>query len=171
MIESSDADFQNQIGQKLNVENAIDYYIFLNLLRADDNTGKNLYFAKYKLSDIFFMVPWDLDATWGQWWDGGTSSPTGVLSNGLFNRLLETNASNFKTQLKQRWSSARNDVLEKNNLMSYFEKYADEMQQNGSFQREKTKWNIQNTLSDEINYTDDWLEERLAFLDDYFENL
>jgi len=170
-IESSDLEFQNQIPQQLNIDNAVDYYIFLNLLRADDNTGKNIYFSKYNQADKFFIVPWDLDATFGRFWDGSTTATGSILSNNLFDRLIATNTGNFKNKLKQRWSNARNNIFTRNVLMSYFENYATVFEANGTFERERIKWSVANTLTEELDFTSDWIDGRLQFLDDYFDAL
>lgn len=39
------------------LDNAVDYFIFMNLLRAIDNTGKNLYIARYTSGEPYFYVP------------------------------------------------------------------------------------------------------------------
>ena len=171
VIESSDNDFKNQIEQKLEIDNAIDYLILLNLTRGDDNTGKNVYFSKYKQSEKFFMLPWDLDATWGRFWNAAATSPNGFLSNGLFDRLIETDANDFKNKLKTRWSTSRNNIFTKNNLMSRFQNYGEEMDISDVFQRDRSKWNLSNSLAEEMDHINTWLDARLIFLDDYFENL
>lgn len=171
VLNSSDDDFKNQISSYLNLENAADYYIFLNLLRADDNTGKNIYLAQYDKEDVLFFAPWDLDATWGRFWNGNSTSPNGVLTNGLFARLIETDAGNFKNLLKQKWSDARNDIFTKNSLINYFEDYAELMRLNGSFEREYNKWNMDKLLDDEMDHINTWLDSRLLYLDDYFDTL
>ncbi|MEM6963984.1 MAG: CotH kinase family protein [Bacteroidota bacterium] len=171
VLYSSDDEFKNQINDHLQLGNAADYYMFLNLMRADDNVGKNMFLAMYDTSEVFFIAPWDLDGTWGRFWDGSATSPNVILTNGLFNRLIETNAGNFKNLLKQRWLSARSGIFSKNSLMSYFEYYAELMTLNGSFEREFTKWNMVVPLEDEMEHISTWLDDRLAYLDDYFDTL
>ena len=117
------------------------------------------------------MLPWDLDATWGRYWNGDVTSPDDFLSNGLFDRLIETDADDFKTKLKTRWTASRNNIFTKINLIARFQNYADEMEVSGVFQRDRSKWNLSNSLAGEINYVNSWLDARLIFLDDYFENL
>lgn len=171
VVESSDLEFQSQIGQKLHLDNVADYFIFLNLIRGDDNTGKNIYMTKFNQADRFFMLPWDMDATWGRFWDGSLTLTSDLLSNNLFDRLIATNADNFKNQLKQRWSSARNNVFTKNNLLGHFEKYAESMERNGAFERESTTWELEHNLTDEMNHLSTWIDGRLSYLDDYFGGL
>lgn len=51
-----------------------DYYLFIDLLLATDNHGKNLFWYAYDTQgpegDKLSLAPWDLDGTFGQDWDG-----------------------------------------------------------------------------------------------------
>jgi len=171
VTESTDEDFIANIENELRIDNAVNYYIFMNLLRADDNTGKNLYLAKYKISEPFFIVPWDLDATWGLFWDQTRVNPNIVLSNHLFDRLIRTNAGDFRTRLKERWQSARNGMLTKEKLLQYFQNYATQMEESGAFERERERWAVSNTLAEEMTFIEGWIEEQLVFMDGYYMGL
>lgn len=163
--------FNDEIGEKLLLDNVIDYFILLNLIRGDDNTGKNIYMARYKKSSKFFMVPWDMDATWGRDYLSLQTSTQDTLSNRLFNRLIENNTDNFRAQLKQRWFALRGDILRTENLKTYFEKYATTYQINNAFQRDAIRWERSDKISEEIIYINNWMDERLLFLDDFYLNL
>ena len=171
VVESSDDEFINQIANEIYLDNAVDYFIFLNLLRANDNTGKNVFMVKYNQSDRFMMLPWDLDGTFGRAWNGNSTNSSNILSNNLFNRLIENDVDGFKNKLKQRWATSRNNIFTVDNIMSYFENYADVLEQTKAFEREKSKWEVSNTLTGELNYTRGWVESRLDYLDDYFDTL
>ena len=171
VVESSDDEFINQIANQIYLNNAVDYFIFINLLRASDNTGKNVFMVKYNQADRFMMLPWDLDGTWGRAWNGNSTNASSILSNNLFDRLIENDVDGFKNKLKQRWTVSRNNIFTVDNIMSYFEKYADAMEATKAFEREKSKWELTNTLTGELNYTQGWIEDRLDYLDNYFDTL
>ncbi|MEM1123264.1 MAG: CotH kinase family protein, partial [Bacteroidota bacterium] len=171
VAESSDADFKANIEKYVQLENIINYYLFLNLLRGDDNTGKNVYLAKYKASEPFFMVPWDLDATWGLFWNQNRVDANAILSNGLFDRLIETDAANFNARLKEQWQYTRTHFFTKEKLFAHFQKYAVEMEKSGAFQRERERWQVENTLAEETDYIEVWIGRRLVVLDNYFLSL
>ena len=59
----------------------------------------------------------------------------------------------------------RNTTFTKDNLMSFFEKYADDFERSGSFQREQLKWGVQAGIADELLFISNWLDARLSFLD------
>ncbi len=168
---SSDEAFTANIASELRIDNAVNYYIFMNLLRADDNRGKNIFMAKYKTDEPFFIVPWDLDATWGLFWDQTKVRPNIVLSNHLFDRLISTNAGDFRTRLKDRWQTARNGIFTKERLLKYFQNYATQMEESGAFERERERWGIATTLAEEMEFIEAWIDEQLIFMDDYYGNL
>jgi len=161
--------FQQNISSKFNIENAVDYFIFLNLLSAYDNRGKNLYLAKYKENEPYFYVPWDLDGTLGM-------EPTGeqnaiydeILVIGLYTRLLNSANAVFKTQASERWAALRATTLEENNLKNTLSDTYNFLLSNGNYEREVLKWGQESVDLTNLNYTFQWLDNRLAFLDNYF---
>ncbi len=52
-----------------------------------------MYIAKYKEDEPYFIVPWDLDATFGRLYSNSIrlTTPNGVLRNRLYTRLLDAN--------------------------------------------------------------------------------
>jgi len=65
VMNSSESDFTSSIWSKFVEENFINYFLFLNLIRATDNTGKNIYLGKYKANEPYFYIPWDLEDCFG----------------------------------------------------------------------------------------------------------
>ena len=54
----------------IDIDNAIDYTLFINLLQGDDNLYKNYYLCVKETDDGYYsyICPWDLDVTWGNMW-------------------------------------------------------------------------------------------------------
>lgn len=169
VMNSSDIDFVNNISTNFNLENAIDYFIFLNLLRATDNTGKNIYLAKYKTFEPYFYVPWDLDGTYGIIWNGNQENIyDDILKNGLYDRLLSSENNLFNQQASNRWFELRNNSLEYNNLISNFTNTYNYLLTNGNYEREVLKWGINSIDLSNLTYSIDWINNRINFLDIYF---
>ncbi len=168
VINSSDEDFQNTIHDKFQMHNAIDYFIFLNLLRATDNTGKNIYIAKYNENEPYFYAPWDLDGTHGIIWNGERRNKTDdILSNDLYNRLFDTFF--FNKAAAKRWFELRdNSVLETSHLVDNISKSYNFLLENGNYERETLKWGAASIDLSNLDYTYTWLANRLNFLDVYF---
>jgi spore coat protein CotH len=163
--------FTTQIDSLIDVNNLIDYYILLNTTSAMDNTGKNIFLVKENIQDKFSIIPWDLDGSWGVFWNGAELSHTSILSNSLFDRLLETNAVGFKNKLKQRWVSLRGNVLSNIELNQMFTDQFMLINTSEIIDIENRKWGSSIDLNSEKQYLIDWIENRLIFLDNYFYNL
>jgi hypothetical protein len=91
----------------------VDYYIFLNVLNAFDNVGKNMYWAVYdKTKDKkLTLAVWDLDATVGAKWLGEWAVPefTINVNMNLYERLKTINPDNFIQQVNERYQELRNN--------------------------------------------------------------
>ncbi|MEM6316804.1 MAG: CotH kinase family protein [Bacteroidota bacterium] len=171
VVNASDEDFVSEIADRIDLDNFISYYLYLNLIRGDDNVGKNTFLARVDSESPFFILPWDVDATWGLFWNRDKVGPRGILSNGLFERLIATNPNNFTDRLKSRWAASRQDIFSYENLMGYFNHYAQQTNDNGVFERERRRWDIAETQEEELRFVENWLQERLAYLDNYFSEI
>lgn len=170
-VHAKDADFTSQIASKWQLDNLVDYFLFLNLVRATDNQGKNLYIARYKEGEPYIIVAWDLDGTWGFHYDGSAdNTTTDILTNGLYNRLLNLNPANFKQKLKARWFSLRTGLFNSNTLKNALASNATVLLNNGAYLREATKWPVA-TMSADLTYMNAWIDNRTAFLDSYFNQI
>lgn len=169
VVNETPDNFNNLYKSKFEVNNAIDYFIFFNLLRATDNAGKNLYIAKYNTNEPYFYVPWDLDGTFGTIWNGQHENITNdLLSNGLYNRLFYNCSDGFREKLNLRWIELRSTIITHSNLMNMLTNNYNLLKQNGVYERESMAWPDYNADETELNYISTWLTNRLAFLDSKF---
>ncbi|MDA3930782.1 MAG: CotH kinase family protein [Prolixibacteraceae bacterium] len=169
---SSDSDFEKQIFSNLSSDQAIDYFILMNMIYGLDNAGKNILLAKLDVSQPFFMCPWDMDATWGRNWKGEEYTANDLVTFNLYKRLSKTAPDNYELQLKNRWNELREEVLTLPNIVNKFESYQQLFIEAGAYQRELETWpESMPNIYDELIYIETWLEKRIAFLDNYFESL
>ena len=169
-VNASDSTFKQQISTKIREDNFADYFIFLNLLRPEDNTGKNLFLARYNETSPYFIAPWDLDGTWGYYWSGDQKNTTDdILTNNLFNRLLTLDS--FKGQLAARWFSLRPNLLSIDSLYAAINMNHNFLTNNGVYERENMVWSgaYLSYGQDELNYIKTWTQARVAYLDAYFQ--
>jgi spore coat protein H len=164
---SKDEDFYKQYQQHFKLDNAVDYYIFLNLLRATDNYGKNLYIAKYKTGEPYYYVPWDLDGVFGYNWQGQQDNTTAdVLTNGFYDRLIQDCASSgFRSALIERWAALRSTVITEDYILAKFKKNNEYLLANNVYEREHKVWNTYQYDEQQLTYIANWLKSRLAYLD------
>ncbi len=165
VVNALPSSFRNDISTHFNMQNAVDYFLFLNLLRANDNHGKNIYLARYDIDSSYFYVPWDLDGTFGYMWDGSKQDITDDLNldNGLFARLW--NDSTFRSQLSIRWNKLRTNELSDSSLTAILQHEFDYLTQNGVYEREGLAWVGYQFNEANCTYMADWLQRRLQYLD------
>ncbi|MFK7807961.1 MAG: CotH kinase family protein [Saprospiraceae bacterium] len=168
VVNSSQAAFNNDIFNRFDEDNVIDYYLFINLVYATDNLGKNVYTGKFSSSSLYFFLPWDMDGTFGNNWRGERKNITDeMLSNGLFSKLL--NSSYFKTKTKERWFDLRASTFSNDNIKQTFRAKYEYLLNNGIYKREALVPDLPQYYSTtEIDFIETWTDERLLFLDQYF---
>ena len=172
IVDSDDNEFEDYIFQYFDFNSAVDYYIFLNLIKGCDNTGKNTYLARYDTNYTFLYIPWDMDGTWGRNWDQSIVGYTGILTNNLYDRVLNTNSNDFKSEVSNRWGLLRKNELTIKNIISGIEAYKNKFIKCGAIDRENKRWeNADLNLEEEFNMAKDWINNRIAYLDNYFINL
>ena len=182
-VNSSDKDFAENIEQYIDINNFIDYTIFLCISYAYDNTGKNCYWSVYDVTDPdmskFFITPWDMDASWGRSWDSNKvahdrewmDSASYEHDSYLFRRLIKTNAGGFEDKLKSRWEELKNNILSPENIVSRFDAAFDLFDASGAWKRESDKWReCDLNLESERKYIRDWTFKRWDYIDDFIRN-
>ncbi|WP_299671482.1 CotH kinase family protein [uncultured Polaribacter sp.] len=175
VVHGSNEEFLKNIENKVQISNAIDYYLFVNLLQATDNLGKNYYLGKYDKNEPYFFIPWDLDGVWGIIQDGIPVWDTNdALENGLLKRLLEVNPNGYKEKVKTRWAELRSKEFSNKALFSKINKIYNKFTVEKLYEREQLVWkNKLNETTNEAHYDHlkTWLTKRLNFLDAHFKNL
>lgn len=179
---ATDSDFTKDISQYVDLDNMVDYLLFINAVGAADNVAKNAYFSMYDStkSKQFFYSVWDLDGTMGRNWDGsyyqngsftflGTSGST---VNQLFHRLIVLNPDGFISKLKARWNDLKVNQLNPSVVDALIRHYGEELIYTGAAQREAIKWKGSiNDITTETDYMISWYAAHLYALDDYINHL
>ena len=139
-MNGSDVEFTSEICDLIEIDNFIDYYIFLNLLSAWDNTGKNTFLFRQSKQDKLAIIPWDMDGTWGIFWDGTHIGYADILSNNLYDRLLELNSCQYRNKLKSRWNYLRTNIFRISELQSIFDDSFYQINKSDVINIENDKW-------------------------------
>lgn len=168
VVNSTDEQFNSKLSTRWQADNLIDYFLFLNLVRAADNRGKNLYIARYKENEPYCYIPWDLDGTLGNMWSGYRDEvTTDILSNGLYDKLLRINPVSFKERTKTRWFVLRKGIFDAAALKGSLTTNVQRLANDGAYSRERRLWPTPN-VADETSYATNWIDRRLTYLDGYF---
>lgn len=171
IVEGGNQQFKEEIGEIIDLDNVMDYYLFMSLCYGYDNVGKNWFFFKKNPKDKFEILLWDLDATWGR---NSWSSPLKYnkqISNNLFDRLIELNPDGFRTKLKNRWSILRQNQFSEIQLFQKFDVNFEEIINYNKYSSSLQPSNTYSRIETEQIYLKAWITNRLLFLDNYFTEL
>lgn len=181
VVNSSDADFISHIAEYFDMPVVIDYYIFLYVLNAFDNAGKNIFWAVYDKTENKKLTigVWDLDGTVGQrWinkWVPDSSSPEYPFDDNmnLYYRLRQLNADSFCEKVFERYQQLRTTCLSTDSLISRYQTYYELLLATGAAQREEQRWSGDEDVNYEvINFQEetafitDWISRHMQYLDE-----
>ena len=169
IVNGSNTEFKNNIGQLIDIDNIIDYFLFINLCGGSDNVGKNWFFLKRDNSTKFTILPWDLDGTWGRNPFAEETSFSNTVTNNLFIRLQNTNPNNYNSRLKERWIELRSFEFSENNLTNLFSTNFNTLNSFDIIDSENLRWETTISLEHEAAYITNWITNRLIFLDELFD--
>lgn len=170
----------------LNMENAVDYNLFIMLAYGCDN---------YKRKNSFFLaewggnanpgytmikVPWDCNATWGNFWRANPKynntiyEPERITDPNLWSEDMKAlylcRPDEIEELLRRRWVHLRQDVLSRDRLIGILKEEFAYLHGSGAYERNYRLW-PNGTEYWEDDYIYEFVEGRLAFLDDYFEDV
>ncbi len=176
--DSDDETFKKDISKYIDVEAAIDQIILAYSSCGYDNYGKNVLYATY---DGVKWIPsvYDMDATWGLWWDGTKylSATDGLPNvakknlnfikneNMLWRRLLLTH----KDQIAQRYQQLRAGVLSDKNIKDTFSELMNSFPTLAEM-AEAEKW--PETPMINTDYKQEvlkYIPKRMAYVDSFFD--
>ena len=166
---NSDENQFEDIWSKFDYQNYLDYFIFLNLSRTADNTGKNIYMAKYDTDAPYFYVPWQLNGSFGIKWNGTVmDSTTDILTNGFMDRVIDTDVGNYTADVNARWAELRQSLLNTDYVIDRFQYSYNLLKANNVYAREALVFPNYPFNQESLDYIKTWIQERMAFLDIYF---
>lgn len=163
--------FRQELSQQVDLHNMVQYYLFMNLVAASDNYGKNLFWMQTHTAAPLSMIPWDMDATWGLFWSGDPFHFTGLLSNTLFDRLLQENPQQFRTLLKNQWAAWRAGPWSTTQIQAQLQAALEPLLDSDVLALEERVWGIPLDLPAQQQYMQQWMGDRLVFLDNYYAGL
>ena len=160
-----------------------DYYIFIVALQALDNECCNIYYGCYdfRTNSRLTMVPWDLDITLGQNYSPDVDLPDMVsperyparwISHVPMCDMLEMKW--YYNEVLARYRELRQNQLNTDSLVNRFRTAITELELSGAAAREESRWSGDSdiagkelNLSSEMDYVEDWIRRRMAYLDEY----
>jgi len=114
LFDSSDEEFDNNIGNWVDLDNIIDWHLLLLFTNNADGIMKNFYLYKKDSNTPFRIAIWDYDHSFGRDGDNELNMmerPTRWERSILLVRLLDSKTMNYKKRLEQRWKKLRDNGL------------------------------------------------------------
>ncbi|MFA8300168.1 MAG: CotH kinase family protein [Hyphomicrobiales bacterium] len=172
MVINHNYSLEHRLPKQINIKNLVDYYIFINILRAYDNHTKNVYIAKYNTNEPYFFVPWDLDTSFGINHKGDNYPSTEeIITNILFDKCIKYNVSDFNQLVKERWQNTKTNIFDKENLKKRFNNAYNILTSNNVYEREKLVFPNYKFDNESLQYIYNWIDGRLDFIDSHFNTL
>ncbi len=184
---STDREFESDFELYFNQNTVSDYYLFIELLLATDNHGKNLYWGVYDKQDPLFgnkmeLAVWDLDGVFGRNYYGSSSYTQAEVDDFmqflwdyehapsyLFTRLLASKYLNMATLLPMRYAELRETHFDEASLIKRFTDYGNLFAASGADTREESRWpEYHSDILGDVAYTTQWISERIATLDSIY---
>ncbi len=168
--------FINGIGKRFDLPVFFDFMLFLDLLYAYDNVGKNYFCWFYDQSSTdqrLGITPWDLDATWGRDVLASRLPATSNLSNKTnFNTRMSQQYTGYADTLALRYAELRDSLWAEQSLLNYFDRYFDLLGRTGVWDRELDRWKDSDCKVRELDLEQDfihqWIHDRLIYLDSIY---
>ncbi len=124
--DTNDATFKDTIGNYLDIQSAIDYYIYAYYGGFVDSLSKNMILMTYD-GQKWIASMYDMDSTWGSHIAGNlnvkydASCPESYQEK--YNLLWERIEKCFAKELKQRYSELRQSILTSSNVINKFTEF------------------------------------------------
>lgn len=165
---STNEELKNGLEQYVDINRAIDCFIYTNVIHGVDNTAKNILWVTY---DGTKWIPsmYDLDGTWGLFWNGFIYDNETIATNILINNLLyEKLVELYFDEIAQRYIELRSNILSFSNIKETFEAFFNSIPQIIR-NAEKAKWTkVPNQEANNLGQIIEFTTLRLTILDEYF---
>ncbi len=173
---SNDETFAAEIGNYIDIDNFASYYVYITAIGATGNMNKNLYFVMEDATAEdakWFLVPWDVDGSFGRRNNASKRDIEVLSSNQLFERLIKTNAQGFADLVRQKWNDNKDGLFSYESLMARFTEYYEALGAEGVWAREQEKWptfskSYKFDADKEYLYIQEYMKARWDFVDSYF---
>lgn len=167
----------NTLANYIDIDSAIDYYIFAVLLRGIDICTKNYILATYDGTKWFYSA-YDLDCTFGLHWDGSIFLAADYEGNEPDNpgsisfkyyskvhKLMELLYMHKEEAIKKRYAELRNGVLSPSRIFLKFANHVANIPRS-AFDAEVNLWKtIPSNNGNDTNYVMNWYQERVKVVD------
>lgn len=167
-INSNGTDLDSTIANYLDWDSAIDYYIFTCLIGGMDMGAKNYLLSTYDGTKWFFGA-YDMDSTFGLWWDGSKFLPDNhyptVEWYANYHKVMGLIWNYKRGAFKARYAELRAGALSENNVALAFSNFISRIPST-VYAEDTKKWpSIPSTAANNLAQILNWYRMRAAAID------
>ena len=166
--DTDDATFKATIGNYLDVQSAIDYYLHQYVIIGVDGLAKNMLLLTYDMTK-WILGAYDMDSTWCLHPYGTELYPATRPCPGAYmetrNLLFSRLAAHFANEMRERYIELRQSVYSRANITAHFERfcgeigketYVDDLVPYPSIPSADVNniWQLRNAIRDRLTYVD-----------------
>lgn len=166
-----------QLEQTTNLDNLVDVSLFRQFVCAADNFSYNQYFLQSSDDGLYYRIPWDMDYTFGDVYDEfyALDFTASALPDMELDTLYAADPDRTRALVAQRWQQLRQTVFTLENVEALFAAADTQLHDSGALARDAALWGQAETYPWEAHFrtlnigeTLEFMEQRLAFLDEYY---
>lgn len=171
---SDGTDIDTTIAQYLDIDSAIDYFIFTVLNLGNDNVSKNTILATYDGIKWFFSA-YDMDGTWGLKWDGkefysaaiNSCMPAGSLKGfARVHTLMNLLYKHKFDAIRKRYWELRDWIVSYENIEKMFVNYASGIPKALLAEDARIWPTIPSTETNDVSQIINWYQNRCIAMDE-----
>lgn len=177
---ASDEEYLSHMKDYMEVDNNIDYWLFLLAAGLDDNELKNIYFSigDNQNNTRVLMTPWDLDMSWGVgytgedifMWGRNDNQYKKIMEFPIVDRMFDLGDVEFTALAQKRWRELRKDVITEENVLANIRSNYDLIWNSPVIGREMAKW-PEAKYAPDVEYIENYVKKRFVYLDGYMDQL
>lgn len=184
----TNADNNERLRAGIDIDNVIDFYLFVNMTQGNDNVSmvKNFFILlqNEKEGTKALYAPWDLDLTWGNQYIGVPSHnftanyahPTDfncIIESGYISQLMANGDEAIWDMLFEKYHTLRESKWSESNMNKLLDEYEADIFDSGAYMREMERWpeGTYGDISDRLNTFRAHVMNRLQETDLYYNRL
>lgn len=182
---ADDETFAAHIGELIDVDNALDVWLYLQAVIGMDNIQRNIFYPAVYADDRYQIrfMPWDMDYTWGNVHDFDAGNRTRFSEDILTmriawkigDRLVKLDVDDARAKVTARWKELRESVYSDGWLCEHIDTYAHSVVDSGAFERDQAIWengghnsdyeSLKELACDRMAFLDEQMADPLSYLD------
>lgn len=179
------AGWTTNIYDRVDVPNAIDMYLFVDLVQGMDNVHRNFYISAKSTESGHMMVytPWDLDLCWGSIWsesmtnfthqNGCDPSVTVASSANPVHYYVISGDAHMIRLVCDRYWELRDGAWSDDSINEMLDEYEEDIFFSGAYKRDVQRWwaSSRRSGTKDLSTFRKYVMERLEYMDEYISAL